>query len=1407
MKLLKPKDMQESSTISKAKSASPAMDFELLRKEAVAYIQRISGNIWTDYNAHDPGITILEVLCYAITDLSYRANKPIQDLLALESGSLAGQFFKASQILPGKALTLEDYRKLLMDVEVVGEELGIATFAGVKNAWVTLRESNEIPVFPDRKAKKLAYVPFPKTEKALQLGILYDVLLEFDTTEELGDLNENKLSMEISIDEHPDLAGVVIDVQVEFPRWDKPIDWEDKSEIRKAIQGISIQFQNVPSGFELKFELSPTNYIELRGAELTLSGLEEIEGIAELNTLVNNFVFNDTDGILSFYLIKIEKIVEILAEVKETLNANRNLCEDFVEFHALRVEEILVCADIELSQDADVELTEARIFSAMGDFLSPQVNFYSLEEMLHRCKSGTLPVTRIQQNPAKLWMQLEPDAFPKAGSTLSIIGSGNNAGTYQILEIKIAPKELGMAEILLSPNFTSPLIREDDQVYFGDWDAQQCLPTEEIFEGPLLKHGFVDGDELAKADRKSKIHVSDLIHLIMDMEGVLAVKSIQIANLPQDDPEGKIPSKSVRWCLDLAFAQNYVPRLNSERSKLIYYKEGLPFKADREEVEDLLDELQDAKRPQKIRYPQLDFDEITGEFTDSGGYYSIQNEFPLVYGVGEEGMLPQGESRPQEYQVKQLKAYLLVFEQFLANYLAQLAHVRDLFSISLEKDVFGNPAITQTYFSQNLETLVPDSADIWKDLVGLQGILSTLTEPKEVYLERRNQFLNHLLARFAEQLTEYALLAVRLSPEKGKERLIEDKLRFLNNYPQLSTERGQGFDYTIPDKFYHIDNLSGLENRVAGLYGIRHKESDWLIFHPQFNLSENAGSWTIVILDTADQPLFEIFESFTSLENAKLTLEEILLIASDPGNWGISGSPGSLVLEVVFEEEILGESIKKDFASLAPGGDSELALEEIQEIFKKEFIENPRANRKNLSLGLTDWYEYSITTSMLPAPPKYVIDFEFFDAPFGVGNPILSGQIEQEVSDATSDEELSELAEVRIKENIWDMIAAASRPSGYRANPDTESPYHFSVVDPTQGGLLAKSVETDFNAPLAAQLLDDTWGDSWLVQHGFPPLRLTLVTSVAQGSKIKLTADQNPTKGDLIHFEKSLEILDIDVERHELTVAGDHRIFLAHSEDITISTELNGEDFLVSYPVFKLELIDGDTVVTTQFEPREDLVGGEILLSRGFEVLSVSGNEFFVAGGEEIKGMEGLEAFVLKEFFSHEGTHLIEHILLRPRHKGKYKFIDESDVLVTELIEDRLLDPHFQEECQCTLDDPYTCIAHVLLPFWPDRFISRDFRKFLENKLKTEAPSHVFLTICWISPEHMEKLEQAWKIWLLESLKNPQHPKQLSTALSQLIEILEKVRNVYPSGTLHDCAEDDSLANAIILNFSSLGEF
>lgn len=1396
--------METPVTLSPKPSPKAALDFELLRREAIAYIQRLSGNIWTDYNTHDPGVTILEVLCYAITDLAYRANQPIQDLLADEQGSLNEQFFNASQILPSKPLTLEDYRKLLMDVEIVNEGDSLAPFAGIKNAWVEIRPTNEIPIYPDRKAKKLAYKPFPAKEEALKLGILYDVLLEFDHTEGLGDLNENKLSMEIEVDQHPDLKGMVIDIQVQFPRWDENIDWENPSSAKKAIQDICIQFQQVPSGFDLTYSITANNSIELSGTELTATGLEPIVEIDTLSSQVNDFVFDAASGMLGFYLEKIKKIKEILDAARNTLNANRNLCEDFVSFHALRVEEILVCADLELSPEADVELTEARILAAIGDFLSPQVNFYRLEEMLHRCKSGALTISRIQQNPAKIWLELDPDRYPKIGSLISILGSGNNVGTYEILEIRPASKEAKLAEISLSPNFTSPLLRDDDRVFLGEWESEQCLPTEKIFEGPLLRHGFIDSNELALADRKSQLHVSDLIHLIMNIDGVLAVKSIQIANLPQDDPDGKIPSKSVRWCLKLAIEQNYVPRLNPSLSKIMYYKEGLPFKANTELVEELLKEIQSKNRNQKIRYPDLDFPEKLGEFADAGAYFSIQNDFPLIYGVGEEGMMPEAEGRPQAHEVKQLKAYLMVFEQLLANYLAQLAHVKELFSFSDQKDRFGNLKISNTYFSQQLPDLVPDSAALWKDLSGLKQKVADLTESKSDFLDRRNRFLNHLIGRFAEQLVDYSLISLRIQGESGKEQLIEDKLSFLSQYPKLSSERGLGMNHTDSRSFYHPSNRSGLENRLGALYGIRKKEVSWLRFRPNFVLNEDSGIWKISVNGDASEELFEIKEEFSSWENAALALENLILLGAQQGFWEIQGSAGNLKIALVDHGQILGESLKTDYADLP---EAQLDLEKLQGIFLREFLQNPRSNRKNLSLGIQDWFQYSISVNYGSGTPSYQIDFEFQDAPFGLGKPVLKGKIEQEESSANSEAELEQLAEASIPDHFWKLLAAASRDSGYQLDPDQESPYKFSVIDPVRGGLLAKSVDADFNQLLASQLLDGTWGQPKLLQDGYSPVELSLTSSTAIGSKILVKADVIPSTGDLLVFEKSLEIELSDPDNHLIQINGNHLEQLKGSKEITISLPVEGEDLTFRYEIFELKEESGKTLITTRNELRADLESGSLVISKEFKILTLIGDQFVIAGGQERKAILELQNLVKNEFFNHEGSHLIEHILLRPKFKGKYKFRNEADDLVTETIEDRLLDPHFQEECQCTLDDPYTCMGHVVLPYWAGRFTNREFRKFLENKIRLEAPAHVFLTICWISPLHLEELEYAWKIWQLETLKPNFHPKNQSNALSRLIEVLEKVRNVYPAGTLHDCAEDDSLADAIILNFSSLGQF
>ena len=130
--------MADAVVLNKANPLSPAEDYNFLRREGIKHIEKLSGNIWTDYNTHDPGITLLEALCYAITDLTYRTKFDIKDLLApanLTSDSWKNIFYTARQILPCNPVTLNDFRKIMIDI------------VGVRNAWITISKDCEVPVY------------------------------------------------------------------------------------------------------------------------------------------------------------------------------------------------------------------------------------------------------------------------------------------------------------------------------------------------------------------------------------------------------------------------------------------------------------------------------------------------------------------------------------------------------------------------------------------------------------------------------------------------------------------------------------------------------------------------------------------------------------------------------------------------------------------------------------------------------------------------------------------------------------------------------------------------------------------------------------------------------------------------------------------------------------------------------------------------------------------------------------------------------------------------------------------------------------------------------------------------------------------------------------------------------------
>jgi len=582
--------MADKPTISRQPSSAPARNYGLLREEGLQHIQLLSRKLWTDYNIHDPGITTLELLSYAITDLGYRIDQPLPDLLALpESDETAEAGFPtAAQVLPSRPVTSDDYRRLLIDLP------------GIRNAWLL-----------------------------------------------------------------PDRAGYAINCQrsrLEFPEAGNP-----------QQQG----------------------QIDLKGLFRVLLELEE------------EIAADDS-----------EQREDLKQQAWQRLQANRNLCEDFTGIELVKQRPFCLCAEIELAPDAAIDLTEARIFRAVQQFLTPSVKFYSLEQLLAK-----------------------------------------------------------------------------------------GAPVETIFDGPLLNSGFLDTAELAASQIRQQIHLSDILQEMMKIEGVQAVRDIIIA--PSGAP---LPEEQDSWVIPVwaAGEEAVQPVISVACSRLVFYKDLLPFQADFAQVETLLAEM--AAEEQAGAYPgNADLPLPAGRYRNSGSYQSLQQHYPRTYGISNSG-LPDSATTERKAQARQLQAYLLFFDQVLANYFAQLGQVRQLFSL--------DPAIGQSYFTQVVEG-VQGSDELFAEPTALADAIQKLTEDDTLFLDRRNRFLDHLLARFAENFNEYVWTMYAVDRSVAAAEAARAKREFLREYPAVSANRGGAFNYALSKELWNTDNISGLSDRLGRLLGIR----------------------------------------------------------------------------------------------------------------------------------------------------------------------------------------------------------------------------------------------------------------------------------------------------------------------------------------------------------------------------------------------------------------------------------------------------------------------------------------------------------------------------------------------------------------------------------------------------------
>ncbi|APR88498.1 hypothetical protein A7982_13847 [Minicystis rosea] len=315
-----------------------------------------------------------------------------------------------------------------------------------------------------------------------------------------------------------------------------------------------------------------------------------------------------------------------------------------------------------------------------------------------------------------------------------------------------------------------------------------------MFEGPRLEHGFLSDEVLASATRRTVIHTSDLMRAITNLAAVRTVSQIRIST----------GGAKESWSLPIDPAR--VPRMSFDGSRITLTSAGRVIAQRKPE------RAKDTSRPaggSALAVP-------AGRDRKAGAYTSVQQHLPMLYGVGEMG-LPDSATPARKAQAKQLRAYLMFFDQLLANAFTQLAHVKDLFS---------HGGGTRTYFTEALNQPGLRLEDIRPLDDGHRARLEKLVEsPDEITaLERKNRFLNHLLARFAEPIGGHEAASAPISPATRAQR----KQSLLQRYPRISSARGTGFDCLAPSG---PANMSGLEERLRITLGLAEDEELIIVEH------------------------------------------------------------------------------------------------------------------------------------------------------------------------------------------------------------------------------------------------------------------------------------------------------------------------------------------------------------------------------------------------------------------------------------------------------------------------------------------------------------------------------------------------------------------------------------------------
>lgn len=332
---------------------------------------------------------------------------------------------------------------------------------------------------------------------------------------------------------------------------------------------------------------------------------------------------------------------------------------------------------------------------------------------------------------------------------------------------------------------------------------------EELLSGTLTEHGFIAEDELHPW--RGQYSIPDLLGKIAQIAGVKNVRRLVFVDGAGNE-SNSINMRHERLSLTIACLR-FPPASDEEGIRL--YKTGKACSVSPQDVEtefNRLDYKHQALRRTKQRFDWVDAMMPSSTFRQTSDYFSLQNHFPNDYGLNAYGV-PDSASPERKAQAKQLKAYLLFFEQVMANFLQNVQEIPKFFSPDEE--------LKQSYFFQVLrDDAVPKVEEIYLgDTAQMHAELAGLMAKFDNFGDRRNRVLDYLLSLYGEKFNQNSLYQFFAESLDAEDEKIKNKITFLKNVVDISKNRAAAINYRKPAD--DIQNSAGLVRKLKLLLAIR----------------------------------------------------------------------------------------------------------------------------------------------------------------------------------------------------------------------------------------------------------------------------------------------------------------------------------------------------------------------------------------------------------------------------------------------------------------------------------------------------------------------------------------------------------------------------------------------------------